>query len=79
MTSLSPKEFAALCRATQAAREASWIDAGRGRYQLSYREAAAQCCPQEWAAIIACLLTPGYADIWDWCDAQGVRQAERTS
>lgn len=75
---LSPQAFAKLCKITQDIREASWDEVeGRGKYTKSYDDAAYQAVAvvgvaPAWAKIISVLLFPGYADVWDWVQAQGV-------
>lgn len=62
---MTPQEFAKMCADTQDCRETSWDDRA-SRYDKTYLEAASECCPAEWAEIVAVLLFPGYADVWDW-------------
>lgn len=64
---MTPKEFAKMCRDAQACHEQSY-DYEYHKYETSYAEAAKATCPKEWATIIACLLTQGYSDVWDWCE-----------
>ena len=67
LTAQTPKEFAKMCRDALACREASWNDT-KNRYMKPCLTAAAETCPEPWAPIVACLLTAGYADVWEWCD-----------
>lgn len=64
--SMTPKEFAKMCRDTLELHEASYD--GEWKYAKSTSQAAEEACPKPWAPIIACLLTSCYADVWEWCD-----------
>ena len=74
MTSLSPKEFAALLVKASEIHEASWRDGVPNRFG-SYAKDWRQCCQEAgaseaWAEIMAVLLFPGYSDVWDWAEGQ---------
>lgn len=62
------KQFAEWCVATQRIREGSYKYLG---YTKPYSECAQWAgVPEEWQPIVACLLTSGYAELWDWCAEQ---------
>lgn len=68
---VTPKQFAEWCKRVQDCREASYtfVDEGDkyGHYGLSYRQAAEIVLPSSpWAELIAVLLFPEYADVWEW-------------
>lgn len=65
---MSPKQFAKMLQDTSDCREASY-DKASGQYGKSWDDAAIECCPEPWARIVAILIFPGYADVWDWCEA----------
>lgn len=63
---MTPKQFAKTLRRMSEVREASWD--GR-RYDKSWDDVAIECAPEPWPRILAVLMIPEYADIWDWCDS----------
>jgi hypothetical protein len=65
------KQLAKAIMDTHKAREASYIKGGPdswGHYGLSIHEAAEKHAPAEFFEPVACLLTAGYGEIFDWCD-----------
>lgn len=70
---IDPKQFAEWCVATHLIRENSY-DGEQGRYTMGWEESAEFAgVPQPWAKIIAVLCFPGYCDVWEWCEEQGVK------
>ena len=75
-TMVSRKQFAEWCVAASNRREASWDGHG---YNMPVFHAVTVTVPIEWRAVVSCLLTAGYADIWDWCQEQGVELGQSGS
>ena len=68
---VSRRQFAEWCVAALDCREKSY-DRETNAYTMHWSQAVAETVPEEWREPIICLMTAGYADIWDWCVEQGV-------
>lgn len=67
---ITPRQFAEWCKATELKHEESW---NGSQYTENYHDSAKKAgVPEPWAKIINVLMFPGYADVWDWVEAQGV-------